>query len=93
MGVFAALTAADFEQGVLSAVHHGGDSDSPGSIAGNLLGATLGIEATASRWRDEVELGAAILEIASDLHACGRWGRADGQTSHLEIVALRYPPN
>lgn len=93
MGVFAALTAPDFERGVLRAVNHGGDSDSTGSIAGNLLGAALGIEAIPDRWRDGVELGAATLEIASDLHECGRWGRVDGAAWHSESVFSRYPPN
>ncbi|ODU43378.1 ADP-ribosylglycohydrolase family protein [uncultured Aquimonas sp.] len=93
MGVFAALTAADFGQGVLRAVNHGGDSDSTGSIAGNLLGAALGMEAIPTRWREEVELGAAVLEIANDLHACEGWGCADGHASLLGIIASRYPPS
>jgi ADP-ribosylglycohydrolase len=95
MGLFAALTAADFEHGVLRAVNHGGDSDSTGSIAGNLLGARWGASAIPTRWRERVELAEAITGMAQDLHDCGRWQlRAGGDESPLSARAFdRYPPN
>jgi hypothetical protein len=40
--VCCALAAPDVRAGLLAAVNHGGDSDSTGSIAGNLLGAHHG---------------------------------------------------
>ena len=43
IGVFCALTARDFAHGVLLAVNHGGDSDSTGSVAGNILGLIHGV--------------------------------------------------
>jgi len=46
--------------GLLMAVNHSGDSDSTGSIAGNLLGAALGAEAIPPEWIDELE-GAAVI--------------------------------
>ncbi len=40
----------DFRAGVLAAVNHGGDSDSTGAIAGNILGAKLGKAAIPQKW-------------------------------------------
>ncbi|GAA3058648.1 hypothetical protein GCM10020000_46790 [Streptomyces olivoverticillatus] len=38
MGLYCALVAEDVRHGLLLAVNHGGDSDSTGSVCGNLLG-------------------------------------------------------
>lgn len=54
IGVYCALVARDFEHGVLLAVNHSGDSDSTGSITGNLLGAMLGYDAIPPRWIEEL---------------------------------------
>ena len=35
----------DFEQAIIAAVNHGGDSDSTGAVTGNILGAAVGYEA------------------------------------------------
>ena len=68
IAVYCALTAGDdFAQGVRLAVNHGGDSDSTGAIAGNLLGALLGKDAIPSRWLDPLELRREIETIADDL--------------------------
>ena len=40
----------DFRAGVLAAVNHGGDSDSTGAVAGNILGAKLGRTAIPREW-------------------------------------------
>lgn len=69
IAICAALVAGDFADGVLLAVNHSGDSDSTGAIAGNLLGARLGIGAILSRWLEELELREAITRIAGDLDA------------------------
>ena len=45
IALYCVLTAASFADGVLHAVNHGGDSDSTGAIAGNILGALYGIAA------------------------------------------------
>ncbi len=55
-----------FEEGVLAAVNHSGDSDSTGSIAGNILGALYGVEAIPTRWLDELELRDEIEQLARD---------------------------
>jgi ADP-ribosylglycohydrolase len=57
----------DFAAAVLLAVNHGGDSDSTGAIAGNLLGAHLGEGAIPQRWLAELELRPAIERMADEL--------------------------
>ena len=54
-------------QGIISAVNHGGDSDSTGSITGNILGAWAGVSAFENYWVDNLELKDIIIEIADDL--------------------------
>lgn len=71
ISVCCALTAGDFADGVLRAVNHSGDSDSTGSIAGNLLGALMGEAAIPEGWLAELELRREIGRIADDLFACG----------------------
>ena len=55
-------------EGIIAAVNHGGDSDSTGSIAGNILGAWAGISAFDEYWTRNLELNDVIIEIADDLH-------------------------
>ena len=51
----------------LLAVNHVGDSDSTGSIAGNVLGTAQGAAAIPRRWSEEVELREEIVQLATDL--------------------------
>ena len=68
ISLYCALVAdGDFEKGVCLAVNHSGDSDSTGSITGNILGASLGKEAIPGRWLEELEMKDVIEEIAWDL--------------------------
>ncbi|MFL5302207.1 MAG: ADP-ribosylglycohydrolase family protein [Anaeromyxobacteraceae bacterium] len=67
IGLFSALVARDFEHGVLLAVNHGGDSDSTGSIAGNILGLVQGEAGIPARWLERLELRDVIGEVAHDL--------------------------
>ena len=84
IAVYCALVAGDgFARGVRLAVNHGGDSDSTGAIAGNLLGALLGEEAIPARWLDEIELRTEIATIADDLRVQYREDREWSQ---------KYPP-
>ena len=57
----------NFEDAVVCAINHGGDSDSTGSIAGNIIGAFLGEEAIPNYYLDNLELKDVIVEIADDL--------------------------
>ena len=74
VGVYCALTARDFSDGVIRAVNHGGDSDSTGSITGNILGALWGVEAIAQSFLEPLELRDVIIELAEDLAALREWG-------------------
>ena len=51
IALFCALSFPDdLRAGVLAAVNHGGDSDTTGAIAGNILGARLGKGAIPREW-------------------------------------------
>jgi ADP-ribosylglycohydrolase len=68
IAVYCALVhPEDFAAGVRLAVNHGGDSDSTGAIAGNLLGAALGASAIPAVWVREIELREEITALADDL--------------------------
>lgn len=58
----------DFKKGVLLAVNHSGDSDSTGSITGNVLGAMDGIDIVPEKWIADLELRELIEETATDLN-------------------------
>ena len=72
IAIFCSLRHQDnFSEGIISAVNHKGDSDSTGSIAGNILGARLGYNAIDEKWKQNLELSDVILEIADDMcHGC-----------------------
>ena len=57
----------DFSKGITASVNHKGDSDSTGAIAGNILGAWLGLDRIDEKWKKDLELYDVILEIADDL--------------------------
>ncbi|MCC7075927.1 MAG: ADP-ribosylglycohydrolase family protein [Acidimicrobiia bacterium] len=67
IGVYATLVADDFSHGLNVAVTHSGDSDSTGSIAGNLLGAMHGEEALPPALLDDLEGRDVIRQVAIDL--------------------------
>jgi ADP-ribosylglycohydrolase len=66
IGVCAALAADDLADGLLMAVNHSGDSDSTGSICGNILGAMWGIDAIPPTWLAELELREVIERLCLD---------------------------
>jgi len=57
----------DFSKALISAVNHGGDSDSTGALTGNILGAWLGYSQIPQMWKENLELSDLILEVADDL--------------------------
>jgi ADP-ribosylglycohydrolase len=73
IAMYCSLIAQDFEHGVRLAVNHGGDSDSTGSMTGQLLGTMMGEEAIPRRWAGKVELGWLVRELADDLCDRGEW--------------------
>lgn len=85
IGLYAALTAgSDFRRGVEVAVNHSGDSDSTGSICGNILGCALGVDALPSDLLDELEARDVIEELSADFVTC-----AAGRISDLSWE--KYP--
>lgn len=58
----------DFERAIIAAVNHSGDSDSTGSVTGNLLGASIGYEKLPMFYKENLELRDVILHIADDLY-------------------------
>lgn len=61
----------DFSGGIIAAVNHDGDSDSTGTVVGNILGAINGYDAIEEKWKENLELLDVLLEMSADLcHGC-----------------------
>lgn len=73
IGLFCALRATSLAEGLLMAVNITGDSDSTGSIAGNLLGAERGVHEIPETWLRVLELRGLITEVADDLCSADQW--------------------
>ena len=58
----------NFEQALIAAVNHAGDSDSTGAITGNILGAAVGYDAIPRKFKDDLELHDVILHMADDIY-------------------------
>lgn len=94
IGLYCALTSDSFESGVALAVNHSGDSDSTGSITGNLLGAMLGIAAIPQRWLKQLELHDVIRAVADDLATVREWdvsGQLYEDAEESNFYFERYP--
>lgn len=70
-------------EGVLAAINHSGDSDSTGSITGNLLGAAFGDDALPDQRVSGLEAVDLISTVADDL--------ADAALGTEFIDLVRYP--
>lgn len=66
MSVYVALATPDADTALLASVNHSGDSDSTGSVCGNLVGAMYGEEALRDSWLDRLELREVIVTLADD---------------------------
>lgn len=69
IGVYCALVAPGVKDALLLSVNHSGDSDSTGSICGNLLGARHGDVGLPHEWVEQVEGRTRIAALADDLAA------------------------
>jgi len=67
IALYCALKEPDFKKAILMSVNHSGDSDSTGSICGNILGAIHGLESIPQEWTKNVELNEYIKTIAIKL--------------------------
>lgn len=72
IAVYCALKyPTDIEKGLIAAVNHKGDSDSTGAVAGNIIGANVGLGGIPQKFVSHLELRDVITEIAEDLyHDC-----------------------
>lgn len=69
IALYCALKYFDsFEEAMIAAVNHGGDSDSTGAVTGNILGAAVGYEAIPQFYKDDLEMHDLILHMADDLY-------------------------
>lgn len=92
IAVYCALSAKDFRSGVTLAVNHSGDSDSTGSIAGQLLGAIYGAHAIPSSWIGPLELRVVIEEMADDMATLNDWDlENETSTDEVDFYFERYP--
>lgn len=89
IAVYVALVSDGFEDGVVLAVNHGGDSDSTGAMAGNLLGAMHGVDAIPARWLGRLELRELIGQVADDLVDAPAWKPS---MPDFADVRRRWPP-
>jgi ADP-ribosylglycohydrolase len=85
IAVCCAIAAEDFRDCVIVAANHSGDTDSTAAIAGNLMGARLGVGALPPEWLDVLELRSEITQLADDLTAV-----AEG-TARADDMRVRYP--
>ncbi|MBY6111964.1 MULTISPECIES: ADP-ribosylglycohydrolase family protein [unclassified Halomonas] len=91
IAVYCALVAKDLRHGVCLAVNHDGDSDSTGAIAGNLLGAMMGVSAIPESWLEPLELRDVITEMAEDLVDSNEWDLDDFGGVDNDWVWKKYP--
>jgi ADP-ribosylglycohydrolase len=92
IGLYCALSADDVRRGLLLAVNHSGDSDSTGSVCGNLLGAQHGETALPPALVAEIEGRGTILQLADDFALEMTHGPAlHGSAAPNEAWLVRYP--
>lgn len=69
IAVYCALKHADnFDKAMIAAVNHKGDSDSTGAIAGNILGAYLGLAGIPEKYLKKLELADVLMALADALY-------------------------
>lgn len=93
IGIYAALAAPSFDEAVILAVNHDGDSDSTGSLAGQLRGAMEGVGAIGKHFLRELELRDVIDELARDLYEYREWqiGESPEMRTETDRLFAKYP--
>lgn len=93
ISIYCALVARNFREGIILAVNHDGDSDSTGSITGNLLGTIYGAEAIPQEWLECLELRSVIMEVALDLYFFRCWDIGEYSTNEElnKHIWKKYP--
>lgn len=62
----------DIDRALIAAVNHKGDSDSTGAIAGNIIGASVGLSGIPDKYKEDLELYDTIVEYADELYGASR---------------------
>jgi ADP-ribosylglycohydrolase len=70
IALYCALVSRSLQDALILAVNHDGDSDSTGSMTGNLMGAICGETAIPRRWLAQLELRDVIAKTGEDLAVC-----------------------
>lgn len=84
IALYCALKHYDsFEDAIVAAVNHNGDSDSTGAVCGNILGLVYGYEALPSHFKDQVELADVLTEVAEDL-----WNGCPSEDANPEVLDI-----
>jgi len=92
IGIYCALSTRNFEEGVVLAVNHSGDSDSTGLLTGHLLGAVQGMSVIPERWLAPLELRDVLEQLADDLLFSGcPTPLQDVDTPAVRAFLDRYP--
>lgn len=91
VAVYCALLAKGFREGVLMAVNHDGDSDTTGSLVGQLLGAMQGEGSVPEEWLMPLELRDSITQLATDIAEHGSWELDYMSDDYDEAITERYP--
>ena len=91
IAVYCALKySGDLDSCLIAAVNHKGDSDSTGAIAGNIIGAQIGLSGIPAKYTEHLELKDLILEIGEDLWRDGPADPAD-PVWEAKYVRTSYP--
>lgn len=91
VAVYCALVANGFREGVLMAVNHDGDSDTTGSLVGQLLGAMQGEGSVPEEWLIPLELRDTITQLAIDIAEHDRWKLDYMSDDYDGTITERYP--
>jgi ADP-ribosylglycohydrolase len=90
IALYCCMVGRNFEDAVVLAVNHSGDSDSTGAITGNILGAAFGTRVIPSRWLEKVELRKTMERLALDMATLVT---IEDPESLLLALHEDYPPN
>lgn len=85
IALYACLTGKTFDQALQIAVVHGGDSDSTGAIAGNMMGLIDPLAAVQHRWASVIEGADIIARLVRDYLSL------EHENDGAELLFSRYP--
>ncbi len=86
--------SGDIDKTLIAAVNHNGDSDSTGAVAGNIIGAQVGLSGIPVKYTENLELLDLILEVADDLWQDCRiseYGQEHDPVWKAKYIEMTYP--